>query len=80
MAEATITGSCQRGHHGSCGGVMRTGTGWNWWCTCHCHPEPTLADAAPDSGAEKAIAFWRAHRTPDQATPDSGSNATGDVQ
>jgi hypothetical protein len=42
--------------------VLIGATGWNWWCTCHCHPAPTLADAAPDSGAEHAIAFWLAHR------------------
>lgn len=58
----TITGHCQHGSHGSCDGVMHRATGWNWFCTCHCHPEPSLADCAPDSGAEKAIAFWRAHR------------------
>lgn len=58
--DATITGYCQREDHDTCGGSLLSGTGWNWWCTCH--PEPTLADAAPDSGAEKAIAFWRAHR------------------
>ena len=58
----TITGQCQQGRHDACSFVLRAATGWNWWCTCHCHPEPTLADAAPESGAEKAIAFWRTHR------------------
>jgi hypothetical protein len=57
---------------------MHTGTGWNWWCTCHCHPEPTLRDAAPNSGAEKAVVFWRARRAPDQAAPHTGSKAGGE--
>lgn len=61
-AATTVTGYCRRDQHEDCGGAILNGTGWNWWCTCHCHPEPTLADAVPDSGAENAIAFWRAHR------------------
>lgn len=59
---ATMTGHCQRADHKACGFVLRAATGWNWWCTCRCHPEPTVSDAAPDSGAEHAIKFWRAHR------------------
>lgn len=61
-SQVTITGYCRRSQHESCTRVLRMSTGWNWWCTCQCHPEPTLADAAPDSGAENAIAYWRAAR------------------